>query len=174
MGAFQENGRFRKDLYYRLSHHHVHLPPLRERMDDIPRLVEHFLDREAKAMGKKKPRAPDELFTLLAMYSFPGNVRELRGLISDAVATHKGGWLSLAPFKERILKGMEPVGTAAVFSREDEGSLFASFEILPTIKEASRQLVTEALRRAGGNRTMAAEMLGITRQALSWRLKHEE
>jgi transcriptional regulator with PAS, ATPase and Fis domain len=67
-------GSLRKDLYYRLTGHHVHVPPLRERPDDLPLLIEHFLEEAARSLGKKKPTPPPELFTLLAAYGFPGRI----------------------------------------------------------------------------------------------------
>src|SRR5512139_1454283 len=88
-------GKFRRDLYYRLSGHKVHLPPLRERKEDIPLLVDVFLAAAAEGEGKRKPTPPAELYTLLSTYDFPGNVRELRMLVFDAVVRHKGGVLSM-------------------------------------------------------------------------------
>jgi DNA-binding NtrC family response regulator len=85
----QSAGSFRKDLFFRLRTHHLHVPPLRERKDDIPLLLDRFLDEAARDLGKKKPTPPRELSVLLAAYSFPGNVRELRSLVYDAVSAHQ-------------------------------------------------------------------------------------
>src|SRR5690606_23184903 len=90
----KDNGSFRRDLYYRLQTHRVHIPPLRERREDLPLLVEHFLAAAAKDLGKKKPTAPRELIDLLNTFTFPGNVRELEALVFDAVAKHQGKVLS--------------------------------------------------------------------------------
>ena len=95
-------GKFRKDLYYRLRTHHLHLPPLRARTGDLPLLVHHFVDKAAHVLGKAVPTAPLALYQLLNTYSFPGNVRELEALIFDAVARHQGATLSLHSFKEAI------------------------------------------------------------------------
>ncbi|MDD2337470.1 MAG: sigma-54 dependent transcriptional regulator, partial [Geobacteraceae bacterium] len=97
-----EAGIFRNDLYFRISTHQVYIPPLRERLEDIPILLEYFLDEASKVMGKKKPTYPDELITLFSTYDFPGNVRELRALIFDAVARHRSGVLSLERFREAL------------------------------------------------------------------------
>ncbi|MGD9210545.1 MAG: sigma-54 dependent transcriptional regulator, partial [Desulfobacteraceae bacterium] len=96
----QENGHFRKDLNYRLRTHRIYIPPLRQRLDDIPLLVDHFLRQTARKLKKKKPTIPKELLTLLKTYSYPGNIRELQSMIFDAVSQHKGGILSLRSFKK--------------------------------------------------------------------------
>ena len=92
--------RFRKDLFYRLRGHHIHLPPLRERLDDLPLLINHFLEKSAQALHKPIPIAPAALYSLLKNYSFPGNVRELEAMIHDAVARHQRGILALASFEK--------------------------------------------------------------------------
>jgi len=163
-------GTFRRDLYYRLLTHHVHIPPLRERREDIEPLFVHFLAEAAKSLGKKIPAWPPELITLLQTYSFPGNVRELRNLVFDALSRHVSHTLSTASFREHILgenqEEPQPPDTA--------DTPFSSLLTLPTLKEAGNLLVLEALRRSNGNQTIAAAMLGITRQALAWRLKPME
>ncbi len=163
-------GRFRKDLVYRLRTHDIHIPPLRERKDDIPLLLDHFLGSAAVDLGKNKPTPPPELLTLLKTYSFPGNVRELQAMVHDAVSQHKSGVLSLKVFKSKIarecgegfeLKQPEMAGTTPLAFSED----------LPTLREASRLLIDEAMKRAGGNQSVAAVFLGISQQALSKRLQ---
>ncbi len=94
-------GVFRADLYYRLAVHEVVVPPLRERMEDIPLLTTNFLDEAARTMGKPSPTPPKELFSLLKTHDFPGNVRELRALVFDAVAQHESRMVSM--------KGDKPV-----------------------------------------------------------------
>ena len=108
--TLQESGKFRKDLYYRLCAHHVHIPPLRERREDLPLLAEHFLEKSSEALGKKKPTPPKELFILLSSYHFPGNIRELKSMIWDAVSYHKIGKLSLDAFKTHIRKTQPSMG----------------------------------------------------------------
>lgn len=168
LAARQASGAFRADLYYRLRAHHVHLPPLRQRKGDIPLLLEHFLGEAAKEFGKKKPTPPKQLPALLASYAFPGNVRELRSMAFDAVGAHQGRVLSMEAFRRAI-------GEAEVVHENDRhaepGSPFASLERIPTLDEADELLVQEALRRAEGNQSLAARLLGITPSALSKRLK---
>jgi len=171
--SLQNQDIFRRDLFYRLRTHHVHLPPLRERKGDIPLLAEHFLEKAAKTLGKKKVTPPRELFTLLSAYHFPGNIRELEGMIFDAASRHKSGVLSLESFKEKIhfiqKDEQAPRGQGPECSSEMAEIIFQ--ERLPTIKELEQSLITEALKRAGGNQTIAAQMLGLSRRALNNRLR---
>jgi two-component system, NtrC family, nitrogen regulation response regulator GlnG len=157
-------GRFRKDLYYRLRTHHIHLPPLRSRQGDLPILIDHFVEKAARQLGKETPTVPMALHQLLRTYSFPGNVRELEALVFDAVARHQGVTLSLASFKEAIFgtEEPEPVGAGAPTA--------GVAERLPTLKESEDRLIAEALRRADGNQGVAASLLGLSRQALNKRL----
>ena len=95
-------GEFRTDLFFRLQAHHVHIPPLRERMEDLASLLDHCLEEAAQSFGKKKPTPPPEIVTLLSVYHFPGNVRELRSMVFDAVAQHQSGVLSLESFRRAL------------------------------------------------------------------------
>ncbi|GLI38296.1 sigma-54 dependent transcriptional regulator [Geobacter hydrogenophilus] len=167
LAAREASGGFRRDLYYRLRTHQIHVPPLRERMDDVPLLVEHFLAEAARTLGKKKPTPPRELFQLLATYRFPGNVRELKAMIFDAVSVHRGGVLSLDTF----IRAIGPVSGEALNVPPPEKSLFAGLDRLPTFAEAAELLVVEAMTRSKGNQTIAARLLGISQPALSKRLK---
>jgi DNA-binding NtrC family response regulator len=169
--GLQRAGKFRKDLNFRLRTHHVHIPPLSERMDDIELLVEHFLAEAANALNMKKPTPPKELFTLLGTYSFPGNIRELRAMIFEAVSRHTSRILSLDVFKAHIAREKENRATKE--PKIDEASPFKYLKELPSIKRATLMLVAEAVRRANGNQSIAAKMLGISQPALSKRLKIE-
>lgn len=95
----QESGKFRKDLYHRLCVHHVQVPPLRERREDLLLLVDHFMEEASEKLGKQSPALSLELFPLFEAYSFLGNVRELQSLIFDAVRNHKSGKLSMEGFQ---------------------------------------------------------------------------
>lgn len=158
---------FRKDLYYRLRTHHLHLVPLRERLEDIPLLVNHLLEKAAQALRKPPPTPPLELYRLLKTYGFPGNVRELEAMVFDAVARHQGGTLSLQSFKAAM--GAGPLLAEENDRAEDLVGLM-TVERLPTLDEAEEALIQEALRRANGNQGVAAGMLGLSRQALNKRL----
>ena len=163
--ARMESGRFRKDLYHRFSVHRVHIPPLRERLDDIPLLVDHFLEEASKTLKKKKPTVPGELFPLLKTYPFPGNIRELRALVMDAVGSHKSMMLSLNPFKAAIGNNKEKASAPS--------SLVTFSDTLPTLKQLEHLLIEEALERSGNNQTLAAQLLGISRQALNNRIQRK-
>ena len=165
----QENGSFRRDLYYRLCTHMVHVPPLRERKGDLPPLLDHFLEEAARALGKKKPTPPRELLQLLATYSFPGNIRELKALVYNAVSVHRDRVLSMDTFMKTIIRPETKQNLPAV--GQPEKNLFAALERLPTFGEAAGLLVEEAMSRAHGNQTIAARLLGISQPALSKRLK---
>jgi two-component system, NtrC family, nitrogen regulation response regulator GlnG len=162
-------GLFRKDLYYRLRAHHIQIPPLRDRREDLPLLVNHFLEKAAQALQKPQPTPPLALYSLLKTYAFPGNVRELEAMVFDAVARHQGGLLSLQSFKVAIA-----AGPPAMHDETEPATLMSLSSLfpdrLPTLSEAQGALIAEALRRADGNQGVAAGMLGLSRQALNKRL----
>jgi len=165
----ERGGTFRRDLYFRLRTHQVHLPSLRERRGDIPLLLDHFLEEASRALGKKKPAAPKGLAQYLATYCFPGNVRELKAMVYDAVSVHRDRMLSMDSFVKAIeQRQSECAPTDAGTSRQNP---FSGFDELPTFSEAAAFLVTEAMARASGNQTLAARLLGISQPALSKRLK---
>ncbi len=171
LSAKEAAGSFRRDLYYRLRTHRIQIPPLRERLGDIPLLVEHFLQSAAQELGKKKPTPPREIFQLLASYSFPGNVRELRAMIYDAVSVHRDRVLSMESFIRAIGSDGEAEGGEVHLPGE---SMFKGMEKLPTITDTVEQLIAEAMERAVGNQTIAARLLGISQPALSKRLSRRE
>lgn len=157
---------FRSDLYYRLSVHQMDIPPLRERKEDIPVLLTLFAARAAEVLAKKPPEAPPELINLLLNYHFPGNVRELRAMVIDAVARHKSGRvLGAKSFRKTIGDKV----TKSASGKKDRAAPDMEGKF-PTLKEAERLHIDEALRRAGGNQGTAAAMLGISRPALNRRL----
>lgn len=174
LDRFSAEGRFRKDLFYRLSAHHIQTPPLRNRMDDLELLVDFFVQEAAERLDKTVPTYPKELLSLLGAYTFPGNVRELKNIIFDAVSRHRSKMLSLDDFKAYVFPEIQQAGTIPSMTRDDDKTPFSVLENLPTLKEAGSVLIREALRRASGNQSVAAGILGITRQALNWRLKQEE
>ena len=158
---------FRKDLYFRLQTHQVTIPPLRHRKDDLPLLLAYFLKQAARELGKKQPTVPKGLVRFLSGYSFPGNIRELRAMVFDAVSIHRRGALSMAPFRLRI-KGNKRLPAR---TQKNLDNPFFLLDELPTLKEADELLMNAALERAGGNQTMAAGILGIAQPSLSKRLK---
>jgi DNA-binding NtrC family response regulator len=166
-----EKGSFRNDLYYRLNTHVIAVPPLRERREDIPLLLGHFLQESARALHKRAPTPPPELLSLLAAYDFPGNVREMQMMVADAVSRHHGGVLSMESFRNVIGVNRREGAPASDLSQKDPESFLAG---LPTLKQADEFLVRRALEQASGNQGIAAQILGITRQALNKRLVREK
>jgi len=166
LAAKERAGTFRRDLYYRLCTHRIDIPPLRKRPGDIPLLLDFFLGEAAKSLGKRKPTPPKELAPLLATFSFPGNVRELRGMVHNAVTVHKERILSMDSFLAAMGQGRWEQAPAA-----PDRNPFGAFERLPTFVEAAELLVDEAMSRAGGVQAIAARLLGISPPALNKRLK---
>jgi Nif-specific regulatory protein len=147
-------GRFREDLYYRIQAFPIPLPPLRERVGDIPLLAEHFLKKYCQRLEKQCQFSPDSL-TLLDKYSFPGNIRELENEIFRA--------LTLAPDQGTITPDLfsDSIRYATgIPLNAKEGSVQAVTDRL------ERSLVQKALEEVGGNRTRAAEKLGLSRRGL--------
>ncbi|HRD64704.1 MAG TPA: sigma-54 dependent transcriptional regulator [Candidatus Competibacter sp.] len=181
-----KQGEFRKDLNFRFRTHHLHLPPLRERLDDLPLLVDHFLAAAASRLDRPKPQVSEKLRGLLASYSFPGNIRELHAMVFDAASRSSGRTLSVEPFERYIAQQQQGEQQSAAFHEppkphfEAEAVSVNAFDAkvpvrfaaaLPTLKQATALLVDEALRRCNGNQSAAAKLLGIFQQAVSKRLQ---
>ncbi len=161
------SGHFRQDLYFRLETHRIRLPPLRDRLDDLPLLVESFVARASEKFKRPEPVVPQELYELLGAYDFPGNVRELESMVYDAVGRASGRNLSLESFRSKVFKASSRPAAA----RSLAAGIFSALPSLPTLHEAADSLVEEALARAGGNQGVAAGLLGISRPALNRRLR---
>lgn len=164
----QNQGKFRQDLYFRLRTHRIEIPPLRDRKEDIPLLLEHFIQRASHEFNKKKPTYPPELVQLLKIHVFPGNIRELRAMVYDAIARHTSRTLSTEAFRKYIFQQPQ---SSQEFTLTQSENMFAGCEILPTLKIAADTLVDEAMQRSGSNQKLAAAMLGISPPALNKRLK---
>ncbi|MBF0125978.1 MAG: sigma-54-dependent Fis family transcriptional regulator [Magnetococcales bacterium] len=168
-------GRFRSDLYFRLQVHRIEIPPLRERQEDIPLLADHFLGEAARSLGKEPVEAPTEMYSLLATCRFPGNVRQLRSLIFDAVARMGKGELPLDPFRKAAQAAPGGRSVPLPIPSYERGTLFRDLSgRLPSLQEVERELVAEAVLRANGNQGVAANFLGISRQALNQRLRKKK
>jgi DNA-binding NtrC family response regulator len=165
--------KFRKDLYYRLAALQIQIPPLRERLEDIPVLLDYFLENSAESLHKNKPAPASELISLLSTYYFPGNIRELKAMVFDAVAQHKSGVLSMGRFKEFIASKGEQVKSEFAIKNEKYGSTLDISGRFPTLKEVETYMISEALERSNNNQGIAASLLGITRHALNKRLKRK-
>ena len=167
-----KQGRFRNDLFYRLCVHRIDLPPLRERKDDLPLLLDHMIRLASQELGITPPAYPKELPALLATYHFPGNVRELQAMVHDAVARQQSKMLSLEPFRHVIMREQHAGLPQAPL---DDTARLRMLETVwghfPTLHEAETFLIEAALKQADGNQGVAATMLGLKRQTLNMRLK---
>jgi two-component system response regulator PilR (NtrC family) len=154
-------GRFREDLYYRLSVIPIQLPPLRERREDIPLLARHFLESFRKSMEKPIEGICPEAMGRLESYDWPGNVRELENTMERAVALESGTEISLRVLPDRIA-GYAPPGTGT--STLSSGTSFPAegLDFEKEMAEAERRYLQAALEKAEGVRTRAAELLGIS------------
>ncbi len=172
----QKEGKFRNDLYYRLNAHHVTIPPLRERLDDLPILLDYFLEDASRVFSKNKPEVSEEILNLLSNYHFPGNIRELRSIIYDAVSSTQSGKLDIRVFRMHInesISGLNPNIAQPNFVGADPlAPMVISFDKFPSLKDITRYIIKEAMGKTRGNQRSAAQLLGITQQALSSRLKN--
>ncbi|MCL6640345.1 MAG: sigma 54-interacting transcriptional regulator, partial [Candidatus Rokubacteria bacterium] len=148
-----DEGRFREDLYYRLNVVTVHVPPLRERIEDIPLLAQHFLRKAAAAAGKTVVGLTREALDLLAAYPWPGNVRELEHVIERAVVLTTSTLLTPADLPPEL----RPAAPAPPVDRPARRM---------TLEELKRWYVEQVLAETGGNKARAAEILGIDRRTL--------
>ncbi len=163
LGALQDQGGFRRDLYFRLRGHMLSIPPLRERPGDLPLLIDHFAAEAAEELGKPLSADAPGIAALLGRYEFPGNVRELRHLIQDAARLAGGG--RLGPEQVRMVLHFDPA--AQMNPTTPDAALLGFGPQLPSLKQARTLLIEEALRRAGGNQSLAAAMIGVSRQAIN-------
>ncbi len=150
-----EDGKFREDLYYRLNVIPIKLPPLRERMEDLPALAEHFMKKHSRENGKKISSITPETLTLLNKYQWRGNVRELENIIERAVLICQGDAIEPANLF------MEEGVTAPETGNENALGSFRG-----TIYEMERELIFKTLEETGNNKTKAAEVLGISIRTL--------
>lgn len=174
LAQMQTDGVMRNDLLHSLRTHHLHIPPLRERLDDIPLLLDHFLDEAAKKLRRKRPVYHQEIIPLLKNYNFPGNVSELRSMVFNAMSGHRARLLRTETFVRAAGDRLgDPTALAHQKVTTNDGDWAQKLDRLPTLKAASLTLVREALRRSGNNQRVAASLLGITPQALNQRLKRQ-
>lgn len=154
-----KEGIFREDLFYRLKVVTLSLPPLRDRKDDLPALIDHFMDKFARENAKNIKGITAEARDLLLKYDYPGNVRELVNIMERAVVIARDEYITVndIPFKSDDLEDPS--------KKESSGSLRESLE------ELEKRLITEAMNKTGDNQTRAAEMLGMSERMLRYKLK---
>jgi len=155
-----EEGHFRPDLYYRLRVIPIYLPPLRQRKDDLPLLINHFIDRLNETMRKRIRGVSEEAMSALLNYEWPGNIRELEHALEHAMVLSQGRTIELAelPIEIRRVEEFEPSPSIKNLPRSGNSST----------PKLERSMIEQALADASGNRTRAAKMLGMSRTTL-WR-----
>ncbi len=161
LGEEVQKGRFREDLFYRLNVVSIHVPPLRERKEDIPMLVEHLLRRINAALHTNVTKVRDSTMELILDHSWPGNVRELENILTRAIVLSKDEWLD---------EGILPDSAAA---RSSPGQQ-AIYDWKRSLAEVEREHIDAVLKGTGGNRTEAARILGISKPTLYAKLPSKE
>lgn len=156
-----DQGAFRRDLFYRLNVINIHVPPLRERRDDIPLLVAYLLRKHTPA-GKPSPLVEDSTQELLNSYAWPGNVRELENVIERAITLNRNGRITPEDLPARVGSSHQEATT-----HEQKGDdLAALFRGMPSLDEVERRYLLYVLEETGGNRSRAAEIIGISRRTI--------
>lgn len=160
-----EAGNFREDLYYRLNVIRVRLPPLREREEDIPVLIDHFLKKFSKEQGKKIEKVSSLALRVLCNYSYPGNVRELENIIERCVTLEQSDQLTAENLPQKLFESALPVCIGGELGIPPDG-----IDMNRTMESVEKRLISRALDIAGGNRPKAAKLLGITFRSLRYRM----
>jgi DNA-binding NtrC family response regulator len=158
-------GAFREDLYFRLAVLSLHLPALRERREDIPLLVEHFIKKYIGELGKEVKGVTDAALALLSAYAWPGNVRELENVVYEAMVMSESGWLDEDALPLR-LRTSSPASNAERPDLAGRTSHPLKQTVQGVAERTERELILDALRQTGGNRTQAARLLGVSRKTL--------
>jgi DNA-binding NtrC family response regulator len=184
LSTIVKEGKFREDLYWRLNVLSLSVCPLRERKEDIPMLVEHFLEKYAVPLRIEQPAVCDKTMELLMAYDWPGNVRELQNCIYSAITISDGLSIEPSDLPKRIYLDSKSPDSGKVASapassplscltKEDKGGAGVSLAEIAAeaTAKAEREAISRALLEAGGNREKAAESLGIGRQTLYRKLK---
>ncbi|HWP84194.1 MAG TPA: sigma-54 dependent transcriptional regulator [Terriglobia bacterium] len=167
MDRLLSEGRFREDLYYRLSVVSIHLPPLRERKEDIPELVQHMLRKYANGSRPAPAQLPDHVMETLVRYDWPGNIRELENAVRKFLAVG----LESAALDDILMAGAEE-RTEALESSEDPFPMISLKEAARiAARKAERDMILLALRKTNWNRKRAAELLKISYKAMLYKLK---
>ena len=171
--ALLEQRRFRSDLYHRIACHHIKIPPLRERREDILKLVDHFIHKTARDFARPAPSISKDARVALEAYDYPGNVRELINLVHHAVMSNKGLVLTLADFMDLDSSGDSCSRSLRVI-RDRHFRMQMDYNAFPTITTVEKMLIEAALRMSSGNKSLTAELLGISRPTLNKKLVQME
>ena len=158
-------GKFRDDLYYRLNVIRIRIPPLRERPEDIPYLIDYFLKRFSDMQGKTIHKVSSLAMRVLCNYNYPGNIRELENIIDRCVSLEESNQLTAENLPLNLVEAGTAVRPLIDMDIDPEG-----VDLDKTLETTERQLITRALELAGGNRSKAAQLLGISFRSLRYRL----
>ena len=170
-----EAGRFRLDLYYRLSIIQIDIPPLRERGDDVLLLSKHYIDTIGARLRRNKVTGlSSETQDVFRKYDWPGNVRELRNVIERALILEDGNTITTEYLPGGLLAPVRTAQSSAAGAHAEASTRFVLPEQGISLDEAELSFVRQAIQRSGGNQTRAAELLGISRDQLRYRLKKLE
>jgi two-component system, NtrC family, response regulator PilR len=162
-------GTFREDLFYRINVIPIRLPALRERVEDIPLLAEHFVEHFARQMGKSVTGISGAALACLKAYPWPGNIRELENAMERAVALERTPSILVESLPEQ-LRGATAAATA-VGAAQSESFPDAGFDLEQHVQHIEREYIAEALRRAGGVKVKAAELLGMSFRSFRYYMK---
>jgi two-component system response regulator AtoC len=165
--AAVESGAFREDLYYRLNVVRIAIPPLRERVEDIGLLVDHFVRDTAERLGRKIAGVEAEARACLLAHPWPGNVRQLENAIERSVLVARGTSIALCDLPQEVRDGQGALSPASAVP-----SLGEDLSIKRHTKLMEKALIEEALRRTGGNRTQAALLLELSTKALTYKIRN--
>jgi DNA-binding NtrC family response regulator len=163
-------GKFREDLYYRLNVIPVHLPPLRERMDDIPLLVKHFLDKYANSKSNKRVEFDKKALSVLMHYRWPGNVRELENLVERMVVLSEGPVVNASDLPERVMAGMT-AGTSFLPQIDLPES---GIDLSSAVNDFERSIIVQALNKSNWVKNRAAKLLHVNRTTLVEKIKKQK
>lgn len=159
-----DHGRFRADLFFRLNVVHVEVPTLRERREDIPLLVGHFLNKFGEKLGRSVREVDHQVMSCLCRYAWPGNVRELENVIERAVVLSKGPIMTLDDIPREIQDSTDPMP-------KFDGSVSLEQSLADTLDSIEEKMIRHALEKADNVQAQAAKMLGISRSNLQYKMK---
>ncbi|MBA2078755.1 MAG: DNA-binding response regulator [Rhodanobacter sp. 68-29] len=168
-----EEGRLRRDLYFRLNVVRVDVPLLRERSGDIPLLAEHFLHQYARELGRSTPQLSAQALQRLEQYNWPGNVRELENLIERAMVLCRGDEIGIEHFPPEISHA-NPATAFIASETATKSDVTTSLAMKPQVEAIERHLIAAALARSDGNKAAAARLLEVSERALWYKLKRYE
>jgi two-component system response regulator AtoC len=160
-----QQGILREDLFYRLNVFTIALPPLRDRLEDIPLLADHFIEKHETRLGRGHPTLSAAALVKLQGYAWPGNVRELENVIERALVLSRGEQIDVQHLPREIVSPAEPAAPAVSVP------LSPSLSLLPAVEKLEKAFIAQALQQAAGNKAKAARLLEISERAVWYKIK---